>query len=283
MTALVVGASGAVGGALLRDLGSRSAVVIAWSRRARPGTGTAWQQGELFIDNLPEVESIFSAGPIDGLVSAFSRSASCTPRLVVALSSSSAEFKRGSTDESERAVAARLQGSEESLQELCGARGARCVVLRPTLIYGGDDLGHFGAVAGLARRLGFVVLPSGARALRMPIHADDLARTMLNALDHGGARGVFNVGGGEILPYDAMLERALRSRAAAARVLRIPDAMFRLALGGAHRVGALRGLTTTMVARMREDLVVDDSEARRMLGHAPGPFRPGIVAASGDG
>ncbi len=273
--ALVVGASGAVGRALLRGLGSRGAVVVAWSRSGREEPGVAWQCRELFNDILPDTELIFSAGPIDGLVSAFSRSGSCTPRLVVALSSSSAVFKRGSTDESERAVAARLQGSEDSLQELCRARGARCVVLRPTLIYGGDDVGHFGAVAGLARRLGFVVLPGAAHGLRMPIHADDLAATMLNALDHSGAQGVFNVGGGEILPYDAMLERALRSRAPSARVLRIPDAIFRLALGGAHRVGALHGLSAAMVARMREDLVVDDSEARRTLGHAPGPFRPG--------
>ena len=111
----------------------------------------------------------------------------------------------------------------------------------------------------------------------MPVHAADLAATMLQALDHEDAGGVFDVGGGETLAYDAMLERVLRSRGLAARVLRIPDAMFRAALSVAHRAGVMRGLTPAIVARMREDLVVDDSEARRALAHAPGPFRPGAA------
>jgi len=272
---LVVGASGAVGSALLRGLGARGAATIAWSRRRREGEGATWERRELFADTLPQVESIFSAGPIDGLVTALSRSTLCRPRRVVALSSSSATFKRDSADPNERKLAERLATSEASLARHCRSTGALCVILRPTLIYGGDDVAHFGAVVAHAQRLGFVVLPRDARGMRMPIHADDLAATMLNALDNFEADGVFAVGGGETLAYDLMLERVLRSRGLPARLLRVPGVMFRVALGGAHRVGALRGLTPAIVARMGADLVVDDADARRVLRHAPGPFRPG--------
>ena len=262
---LVLGATGAVGQALLGRLTAADAPVIAWSRP---------RDGDLFAASLPPSAGVLSAGPIDGLVSALRRSPACVPATLVALSSSSAHFKQGSASAAERSMAAALLASERSLATLCESRGTRCVILRPTLIYGGEDRAHFRAVAAQARRVGMLVLPRSARGLRMPIHAEDLAASMLGALDRSHAAGSFDVGGGETLPYDVMLQRVLRARHVPPRTLRVPDALFRLLLGCAHRAGLLLGLTRAMVLRMRDDLLVDDTPARAEFGHAPGPFRP---------
>ena len=271
---LVVGATGAVGGALLRALAATGTPVLAWSRRARADDAAKWQVGELFEDALPAVATILCAGPLDGLVAALARSPLCRPRVVVALSSSSATFKRDSLDADERGLAAKLAVSEAALLERCRDLEARCVILRPTLIYGGEDAGSLGAIEALARRFGFVVLPRGASGLRMPIHADDVATAMLGALESGAAGEIFDVGGGETLTYDAMIRRVLEVRGITPRLVRVPDQMFRALLRIGHRGGLLQGLSEAMVLRMRADLVVDDTAARRVLGHAPGPFRP---------
>lgn len=275
---LLLGASGAVGKFLLPALVEGPGSLVAWSRSARPDAGRIdWREGELFRDALPEVDAILSAGPIDGLVSALSRSPNCRPGVVVALSSSSAAFKRESVDAQERALAATLAASEAALAGLCGDRETRCVILRPTLIYGGDDARHFGAVVAQADRFGRVLLPRSARGLRMPIHADDLAQTMLKALQAHAISGVFDVGGGETLPYDAMIERVLRARGSPAAMSLLPDPLFTILLRCARAAGLLRGLTDAVVQRMGEDLVVDDARARFAIGHAPGPFRPGPI------
>ncbi|MEO6065273.1 MAG: nucleoside-diphosphate sugar epimerase [Lysobacterales bacterium] len=275
---LVLGASASVGAALLKGLALGHAEVIPWSRKQNsakePGAALLWQRGDLFRDSLPDVEKILSAGPLDGLLAALSRSPACRPRVIVALSSSSAHFKRESNDFGERALAARLAASEAGLGKICLERDVRCVILRPTLIYGGDDAAHFGAVVTQAQRFGFLALPDSARGLRMPIHAADLAATMLAALDTRPAAGTFDVGGGETLTYGAMLERVLRARRPGTRSVRIPDSLFRSLLSAAHRIGLLHGLTQAVVLRMREDLVVDDTPARHAIGHAPGAFRP---------
>ncbi len=273
---LVLGASAAVGDALLRLLADDGIDVIAWSRRARPAASQSpeWQRGELFTDRLPAVDTILSAGPLDGLVAAWSRSHDCRPRIVVALSSSSARFKRDSIDAGERELAARLAASESALMELCRIRDARCVILRPTLIHGGGDAAHFGAIERVARSTGCVILPQSATGLRMPLHADDLAASMLRASGAPEARGTFDVGGGEVLAYDHMVTRVLRARGVEPRLLRVREGVFLVGLRCAHLCGRLRGLTAAMVRRMREDLVVDDEPARRAFGHAPGSFRP---------
>lgn len=292
---LLLGATGGAGVALLKQLAASNAAVIAWSRHgkgagpspvhglaidaAAPGTRASdtcveWRTGDLFVDALPVATRILSAGPIDGLVSALQRSPDCAPRVIVALSSSSALFKRDSCSVDERAIVHRLLTSEAVLAQWATERGARCIILRSTLIYGGHNAAHFDAIEAAARGFGRVALPRSARGLRMPIHVDDLAATMLKSLHSSDADGLYYVGGGETLAYDLMVERVLEARGLRQRVHLIPDFAYRSMLRVANYAGRMQGLTHAMVLRMRENLVVDDSAARRELGHAPGLFRP---------
>ena len=100
------------------------------------------------------------------------------------------------------------------------------------------------------------------------------ATALLGALDNDAANGIFVIGGGETLAYDAMVGRVLQARGLRPRLFRVPDPVFRALLRIAHRGGLLQGLSDAMVLRMREDLLVDDAPARRALAHDPGPFRP---------
>jgi nucleoside-diphosphate-sugar epimerase len=284
---LVLGASGAVGRELLRRLGAAvpSVPVIALTRGDTPAwaatMGTvAWRRGDLFRDRIAErVDTILSAGPLDGLVAWLARDPPPALRRVVALSSTSVHVKHGSPDAAEREVARRLRDAEAALAAQCAARSVRWTVLRPTLIYGGGADRNLGAIARVAERLGFFALPRDARGLRQPVLSADVAAAMLAALEAPTASGrAYDLPGGETLAYDAMVDRLLAALPSRPRLLRVSPGLFRGGAAVVRRiVPALRGATPAVIARMATDLAFDASEARRDFGYDPQGFEPAVL------
>ena len=275
-TMLVFGASGQVGGAVMRRLPGARREILAVSRHARDGSpGITWLQGSLGEPPaLPgAVDAVFSCGPLD----AFARWYAGTglrARQVVAFGSTSAETKSGSGDAAERALAQRLLHAERTVLETAAARGASATVLRPTLVYGVGRDANLTRIASLARRLGWFPLPRGAVGLRQPVHVDDLAAAALACLGNPAAAGkVYALPGGERLAYREMVARVLACLAPAPRLVELPPALFRVATGAARLAGRGGGLAA-VVERMGVDLVFDDAPARRDLAYSPRPFAP---------
>lgn len=155
----------------------------------------------------------------------------------------------------------------------CASRGAAWTLLRPTLIYDDQFGGALGRIVAVARRIGAVALPSDARGLRQPVHADDVAQAMWAALDRPeSANHAYDLPGGETLDYRRMVARVLANAVPHARVLSLSPRVFAMAGPAARRIPALAGLTREVLARMREDLVFDAGAAARDLGHAPRRF-----------
>ena len=280
-TALVFGASGQIGGALVERLLHRGWRVLAVSRQARAdqadvGDGAlSWLHGELDAPPvLPgQVDAIFSCGPLDAFARWYAGTAVMAAQ-VVAFGSTSAQTKAGSADAAERALAARLLAAERTVLETAASRGAAATLLRPTLVYGVGRDANLTRIATLARRWGRFPLPRGASGLRQPVHVADLADAALACLGNPAAAGkVYALPGGEQVAYREMVVRVLACLEPPPPLVELPPALFTLA----GRVAALAGRGTGLVAmfgRMREDLVFDDAPARRELGHAPRLFRP---------
>ena len=278
---LLLGATGAIGRHVLRRLAHATPPVrvLALSRHDPPrelvvADFVAWRRGDLDRDAIADpVATVVSAGPLDGLVRWLERQAPAGIGRIVALSSTSVHVKRDSRDARERDVAARLADGEARLAAWAVAHGARWTVLRPTLVYGEGDR-NLSRIAALASRFGVFALPRGARGLRQPVHADDVASALLACID---ARGTFDraydLPGGETLAYDAMVARLLATLPAKPRLVRLPDALF--AAGAVVARPFVPGATPAVLARLRDDLVFDDSDAARDFGYAPRAFTPG--------
>ena len=137
-TALVFGASGQIGEALLARLAGGGWQVFAVSRVPRPPAGgVTWLTGEFAnVGGLPEaVDVVFSTGPLDGFAQWYARGQVATRR-VVAFGSTSLDTKQASADAYERDIVARLQVAERLVFDTASANGAAATVLRPTLVYG---------------------------------------------------------------------------------------------------------------------------------------------------
>lgn len=276
--ALVFGASGAIGAALLARLLETGWAIDALSRTVRPAHPLVrWHVGafDAMPDTLPDrVDAIFSCGPLDRFSLWYADAAIVCPR-VVAFGSTSDATKQAAADAGERELAMRLRTSGERVFAAAQARGAAATLLRPTLVYGSGRDRNLSLIVALARRSGVFVLPADARGRRQPVHVDDLAEAAHAAVDAPAAHGqAFALPGGETLDYRTMVARTLACLQPAPRLLVLPGVLFDAALWAAHRAGRLQGLPPGAVARMREDLVFDAAPARAAFGYAPRAFGP---------
>src|SRR6056297_4226047 len=153
---LLVGAGGPAGHEILAGLLDAGAPVIAVSPEvpaySRPNL--TWMQHDLAREHARVQAHVMICADAEALpLAARQARAMPTLRRIVALSSASAVFKQRSADPDERAGAARLVESEQSLAAIAEKRGIALTVLRPTLIYGGRGPSALDGIrAWLARR-----------------------------------------------------------------------------------------------------------------------------------
>ncbi len=273
--ALVFGGSGQIGERLLDNLLRAGWQVQAVSRMPRPSRpGLVWIEGDLSgtWQGGPDVDAVFSCGPLDHFARWYARATLGAAR-VVAFGSTSVEVKQDSIEPAERDVARRLREAEATLFASAAARGVMATVLRPTLVYGAGRDKTLSVIAAMARRSGVFVLPTSANGLRQPVHVQDLADAAVQVLAHPATAGkAYALGGGEVLAYGEMVRRVLGVLQPPARLLRVPTPLFSLALRTAHVLGRLRGMNAAALARMQAPLAFDIEPARRDFGYAPRPF-----------
>lgn len=271
---LLLGATTACGKALIERFRGQGVHLVAVSRRApeRADPHVLWLEQDL--DHAPvslEANVIISTGPLIHAIKQLDHS----PKLgrVVAISSASTVFKTQSDDKQERQLIEGLIEQEQALEERCKKGGVALTLLKPTMIYGGEQNANVDRIGSLADRL--PCLPYCGRGLRHPVHADDLAKLIISCLGPSErSKGPWLLGGGEVLDYPAMLVRISSARGKMSRLIRLPAWLMKLLLAMAHAAHRLTDVTPVMLQRQTMDLVVDDSPARERLGWRPRPFRP---------
>ena len=200
--------------------------------------------------------------------------AHCGLKRLVCLSSTSILSKEASPSRYERDLASRLAAAEEQVLSVCGKLGVDCAILRPTMIYGQGLDRNVSRAVKFIERFGFYPAAVRADGLRQPVHADDLAGAALAILaSDEPVRGIYEVGGQEVLAYDEMIGRLFELLGRPRRILRIPMlAMMAGALGWITRRPEITG---AMVLRMGEDLVADNSRAHADFGYVGRNFLAG--------
>jgi len=275
----VLGASSQIGLFALPYLVARSMQVTAISRGGPPPgypalPGLAWLRPEAAGGAAAGApDCVLSAGPLE-LVRAWLR-ATPSIRRVVAFSTTSLASKAGSPDARERETMRRIADEEAALRAECLEHGASLCVLRPTLVYGCGLDRNVSLIARLIEAWGFFPVIRGATGLRQPAHAEDLARTAVEALGSDcDAPGALVLCGGSTLPYREMVEAVFAALQRRPRIPELSPGLLALAVRLASLWPGLRDLNPQMVRRQGIDLVFDDSQARKAFGHHPRPFRP---------
>lgn len=283
----ILGASSLVGECLLSRLQQDGWRVIAFSRRAvgqNDRHGVEWRPippgprgGFISPQSSPLVEEDIGdwicVAPIWVLPDYFDLLKASDARRVVALSSTSRFTKEDSSDRDEQAIARRLAASEARLQAWAEEHGVESVILRPTLIYGRRRDKNIAEMARFIRRFRFFPLFGRAAGLRQPVHAEDVAKACVAALEAPHVAGhAYNLSGGETLTYREMAARVFAAMGRRPLLLSVPLWMFGFAVRCLRLLPRYRHWSPAMAERMNRDLVFDHAKAARDLGFSPRPF-----------
>lgn len=221
--------------------------------------------------------AVISLLPLWLLPDLLPRLAQC--RHLIAFGSTSLFTKTDSEDPRERALAETLASAEANIVTACREMGVPWTLLRPTLVYDEGRDQNVSAIARFVKRWGTFPIARPGCGLRQPVHAGDLARAALLALDNPKAfNRAFNLSGGETLTYRQMVERIFHALGRPPRILPVPlllpEALFKISRGLRRSP-----YSPALFRRMNQDLCFDSSEAAAALGYAPRPFRPSFQHA----
>lgn len=283
---LVLGASGLIGAALLRQLHRQGVALHAVSRASQAPAGLAglarWWLGpehDLYAGHRaepgPACPVVLSAGPLDALAAWLEAGGAPAMSRLVALGSTSVATKQDSPDPAERQLAQTLLRAEQRVIGHCRRHGIAWTILRPTLVWGEGRDRNVSRIASLARRRRWLPVPGFATGLRQPIRNTDVARAMIHAWRRPASAGLcLDLPGGERLDYLQMVRRVVVVANPRCRLLVIPAGPARLALAVARRLHLIAPGQAAMAARMAQDLVFDGAPARQRLGLACQGFQP---------
>jgi len=294
---LVTGATGFIGGTLIRRLVGDGRAVRAALRRTIPrlpveaelvaisdiGPETNWMRavdgvdavvhlaarvhmtGENTRDALPLFRAVNAAG--SATLARAAREAGV--RRLVLLSTTTVygdrslgrPFDEASPPAPATPYARSKLEAEQLVAEALRGSSTEFVVLRPPLVYGAGAKGNFERLVRLVRR-GIPLPLASVHNRRSLVYVGNLVDAIVRSLDHPGAAGrTYVVSDGEDISTPELVARIAAALGRRARLIAIPPALLRAA-------GTLIGRADE-VARMLDDMAVDSSRIRRELGWKP--------------
>ncbi len=243
---------------------------IRWVRADLEAPAATWAQG---------CSAWIHLGPLRLVAACAPQAAAAGIRCIVAFGSTSRFTKLGSASPREQRIVADLASGERDLATAAATLGIAATVLRPTLIYGAGLDRNVMVIAQAIRRFGFFPLVGGGRGLRQPVHADDLAQAAAAALTLAPAPDrAYDLSGGEVLTYRAMVERVFAALGRRPRLLPVPVTAVGLALWVLARLPRYRDFNIEMARRMSVDMTFPHEAAARDLGFRPRGFAPVVDA-----
>jgi len=270
----VIGASGRSGAALCRALlaQGRQVVPVVRNRARWAATGIA---GEARIADLGD-EAALGAALADASAVASCAHARHAGAILGAAPAASGFVFLGSTRKFTRWPDAHglgvLAGEAAFL-----ASGRPGVMLHPTMIYGAEGEDNVQRLAALLRRLPFVPLPGGGRALVQPIHQDDVTACLCAALAADWCAPETRIIAGPSPCTYAVFVRAVARAAglAAPRLVPLPVALL-LAAAPLTRLPGLPRIRADEIRRLAEDKAFD-SDVVGLLGRPAIPLAEGLA------
>jgi len=150
------------------------------------------------------------------------------------------------------------------------ASGRPGVMLHPTMIYGAQGEDNVQRLAALLRRLPFVPLPGGRRALVQPIHQSDVTRAMLAALarDWAGPTTLVIAGPNPLAYADFVRAVAAAAHLAPPRIISVPATLL-LAAAPLTRLPFVPRVRRSEIRRLLEDKTFSIAPMREHLGVEP--------------
>ncbi len=116
--------------------------------------------------------------------------------------------------------------SKRAQEQMVIASGIRCVVLRPTLMFGWFDRKHLGWLSRFMKRVPVFPIPGHGRYMRQPLFVGDFCRIIISCIESRRSGEVFNITGQERIDYIDIIRCIREAVRARCLILRIPYGLF---------------------------------------------------------
>ena len=279
MRAVVFGASGVIGGALLPEL-ARRAEVVAVSRRPRSSTdGVTWAAADatdadsvarllrpddvvvylvhsLGSDDFEEIDRL-AADNVAGAA------AHARARQIVYLGGLGAEASMASPH---------LRSRAETAERLASG-SVPVTTLRAGMVVGPGSAA-FETIRALVDRLPAMICPRWVSTPTQPIALADVSRYLSGVCGLGAAFGEsFDVGGPEVMTYRDMIQRIAGIRGKRLPIVEVPVLTPRLSSWWLHLVTPVNAsVARPLVDGLRTPTVAHDERIRELVPIRPTPF-----------
>jgi uncharacterized protein YbjT (DUF2867 family) len=291
-TLLLTGATGYVGGRLLRALEARGYSLRCLARdpsrlAARVGPGTRVVRGDAvsgegLAEALRGVDAayylIHSMGAATGFEEADRRAARNFGAAARAAGVTRIVYLGGLADESQ-ALSPHLASRIEVGRSL-RASGVPVIELRASIVIGSGSL-SFEMIRALVEHLPVMVTPRWVSTPAQPIGIEDLLAYLVEALDVDAAGSpVYEIGGADCVSYGDLMREYARQRGLCRVMLRVPVLTPRLSsLWLALFTPLYARVGRRLVDSIRHPTVVRSRAARRDFGVVPSDVRTAIARA----
>jgi len=273
---LVIGGTGVVGSYIVEHLRRNGHYPFALSRSPHSSKSIRWICGDLERPDtlkLPQFATLYCTADPVLLANNLPRLIDPSLKRVVVFSSTSVVTKQDSELADERDLIGKLADAEQRIRATCESRGVEWTILRPTLIYAEGRDTNITPLSRLIRRFGFMLLVGGAKGLRQPVHAEDLAIGAIAAASSTlAANRIYSLAGGETLTYNEMIGRIFDSLRLPRRTISVPAFLWRAVFFFAKPL--FPGANVAMGLRMIKDMTFDSAPAVQDFGWNPRRFNP---------
>jgi nucleoside-diphosphate-sugar epimerase len=277
MRSAVIGATGIVGGYIIKNLVRTGERPVALSRSRHDSTADVeWFEGDLSAPEMPKLPSfstLYCTAHAGLMATALSKLAGPSLTRVVAFTSTSIVTKAESEIDAERESVRRWAEAEQQLIVACEQLGIQWTVLRPTIIYDEGRDANITRLSRLIERLGFMPLAGSGSGLRQPVHAEDLAAgAVAAAASSAAANKIYAIPGRDTITYREMVGRIFDGMNRRRRIVAVPPTLWRAAFALAKPF--ISHANVAMGNRMAMDMIFDATPAMRDFGWNPREFRP---------
>jgi uncharacterized protein YbjT (DUF2867 family) len=278
MRILVTGATGLLGGALLRLLLAGGHEVRCLVREGSAGASRLeGERVEIARGDAGDVRDLSRAlSGMDAL--AHVAGIEYAPQVVEAArrTGSSRLLVVGST--SAHSAYPFRSGPKLRMEKLVRESGLEYTIVRPAMIYGSElDKNVHRLLRFLDRSPVFPMFGSGEN-LWQPVYHEDCARGAFEALVRPVAVGrTYDLPGAEPLTYLELVETAAGALGKKPRIVRLPLEPVRRGLELAEKARLPLPIRSEQVLRLREDKAYPYEDAKRDLDYRPRPFGEGVA------
>jgi nucleoside-diphosphate-sugar epimerase len=153
-------------------------------------------------------------------------------------------------------------------------------IVRPTLAYNENGGEEFNMFLAYLKKYPVVPFIGAGRALKRPVHCDDLMKGFLAIAGNAKTYGkTYAFSGGEAIPIRDMAKLMLKHVGQEKPLITIPIPICRLVAFFAEKFQKKPILTWNAIAGVMQDADLDNREARADLDYRPVSFREGLQKA----